>query len=86
MSPAKPGRAAGPSECFATLACRLLVLPALCGVPNGGVALLIGASDAGYPAGAGSCCDWARHGSLVHSMSVEVIPLGVMPITSALWA
>eukprot|EP00959_Pyramimonas_sp_CCMP1952_P227722 4761352-Pyramimonas_sp.AAC.1 len=68
------------------LACALLGLPALCGVPNGVAALLISANDAGGPAGAGICSVWARHGSLVHSMSVGVIPLGVMPVASALWA
>eukprot|EP00959_Pyramimonas_sp_CCMP1952_P071045 1483243-Pyramimonas_sp.AAC.1 len=52
-----------------SLACRLLVLPALCGVPSGVVALLIGANEAGYPAGTGSCCTWARHGSLAYSVS-----------------
>eukprot|EP00959_Pyramimonas_sp_CCMP1952_P293921 6147151-Pyramimonas_sp.AAC.1 len=46
----------------------------------------MGANDAGCPAGAGICCAWGRHGPFAYSTSLGVIPLGVMPDKSALWA
>eukprot|EP00959_Pyramimonas_sp_CCMP1952_P147965 3096608-Pyramimonas_sp.AAC.1 len=67
-----------------SLACRPLAPPALCGVPSGVVALLMGANDAGCPASTGNGCAWARHGSLVYDPSLGVTPLDVMPDKSAL--
>eukprot|EP00959_Pyramimonas_sp_CCMP1952_P337238 7062097-Pyramimonas_sp.AAC.1 len=69
-----------------SLARRLLVLPALCGVPNAVAALLVGANDAGCPAGIGNGCAWARHGWFAYNPSLGVILLDVVPDRSALWA
>eukprot|EP00959_Pyramimonas_sp_CCMP1952_P031725 665640-Pyramimonas_sp.AAC.1 len=69
-----------------SLDCRLLVLPAPCGVPDGVVALLMSANDASCPAGAGNGCAWARHRSFAYNPSFGVIPMDVVPDKSALWA
>eukprot|EP00959_Pyramimonas_sp_CCMP1952_P386522 8100561-Pyramimonas_sp.AAC.1 len=63
---------------------RLLVLPALSGIPSGVIAPLMGANDAGCHAGTGNGCARARHGSSAHSPSLGVTPLNVMPDKSAL--
>eukprot|EP00959_Pyramimonas_sp_CCMP1952_P460577 9480122-Pyramimonas_sp.AAC.1 len=51
LSPAKPGRAVGPSERTGASPVGCWRPPALCGVPGGVAALHIGANDAGCPAG-----------------------------------
>eukprot|EP00959_Pyramimonas_sp_CCMP1952_P130312 2724890-Pyramimonas_sp.AAC.1 len=69
-----------------SLACRLLALPALCGVPDGVAALLMGANDAGCPAGTGKGCAWVRHESSAYNLSLGVIPLDFIPDKYARWA
>eukprot|EP00959_Pyramimonas_sp_CCMP1952_P260630 5449530-Pyramimonas_sp.AAC.1 len=75
MSLTRPDRADGSILMLWSLACKLLVLPALCGVPHGVVALLMGANDAGCPAGTGNGCAWAHHGPCAYSPSLGVTPL-----------